>query len=350
LNILEAVCSVSCSRQTERGWDTVHIVIGGSGFIGSHVVKSLIDQGEKVRVFDLHEFPRDEEVTPHEMFLGNILDFSALQAAMDGCDTVFHLAANPQLWNRDSAVFDQVNRQGTENVLKAAQQAGVRRLVYTSTESILARRSLNETITEEAEPLESEIIGPYCRSKYLAEKAVFREAKKGFPAIVVCPTMPIGPGDRNLTPPGKMIVDFLRKKIPCYINCTLNFVDVRDVARGHVLAAEKGEPCRRYIFSGYNLTLAEFFSYLSMASGKPAPTIKIPYFIALLWSYMEEWIGSKFGRLPQSSVTGVKLCKRSLAFNGSRTWHQLGHEPRSLEESVRDAVSWHLKYNLPRRG
>jgi dihydroflavonol-4-reductase len=324
----------------------MYIVIGGSGFIGSHLVKELTRLGHKVRVFDIRHYPNDEEMAPPEMVIGNILDIKALSSAMEECDTVFHLAANPQLWDKNPENFDQVNHQGTKNVLQVAKKTNIKRLIYTSTESILAKRSWRGPITEETQPVMSELIGPYCRSKFMAEKAVFNEAEKGFPAIVVCPTMPIGPGDRNLTPPGRMIVNFLKGNIPCYIDCTLNFVDVRDVASGHVLAAEKGQTNRRYILSGHNLTLAEFFSYLSLASGRPAPKIRIPYVVALAWSYIEEYLGKLFGRQPQSSVTGVKLCRRSLSFNGSRTRQQLGYTPRPIGESVRDAVEWHKTFHL----
>lgn len=319
----------------------MNLAIGGSGFIGSHLVKELISRGDKVRVYDLQSFPPDVGIAPTEEMCGNILDFQSLCSAMEGCETVFHLAANPQLWDRHPEVFDRVNRQGTENVIHATMKTNVQRLVYTGTESILAQRGQKGPITEDACPVLDDMIGPYCRSKFLAEQAVFQAAEKGLHAVVVSPTMPIGPGDRNLTPPGRMIVNFIKGKIPCSIACTLNFVDVRDVARGHLLAADKGKPGRRYILSGHNLTLNEFFSCLSKVSGRPAPLIQIPYAIALSWSYVEEWFGRLTGRIPQSSVTGIKLCRRSLKFDGSKTWQHLGHSPRPVEESVRDAVAWY---------
>lgn len=317
------------------------IVVGGSGLIGHHLVKELMRRGREVRVFDLHPFPRDEKIAPSETITGNILDSRALYNAVKGCERVFHLAANPYLWDQNPEVFNQVNYQGTKNVIEAAKQAHVQRLIYTSTESILAPRHHKGLITEETQASLDDMIGPYCRAKFLAEQSVFQLAKEGFPAVVVCPTMPIGPGDWNLTPPGRMISRFLRGKIPGYIDCTLNFVDVRDAALGHYLAAEKGEPGRRYILSGHNLTLNELFSLLSQVSGIPAPRLKVPYFVALIGSYIEEWTCKLTGKMPQSSVTGVKLCRRSLGFNGSKTWHLLGHTPRPIEESIRDAVRWH---------
>lgn len=316
------------------------LLIGGSGFIGSHLVRELNKRSRKVRLFDRQAFPADVECAPDETVLGDILDPEALHAAMAGCDIVYHLAGNPQLWHRDPRVFDRVNRQGTENVLAAARRSGVARLVFTSTESILAPKSHCGIIDEQVQPVLEDMIGPYCRSKFLAEQAVFRAAAEGMAAIVVSPTMPIGPGDRNRTPPGRMIVDFLRGRIPGHIDCILNFVDVRDVAVGHALAAEKGRPHCRYILSGHNLLLADFFAALSRISGRPAPRWRIPYGVALTWGYLEQWMSRLSGRAPQSSVTGIKLCRRSLAFDGRRTWQRLGHTPRPIEESLRDAVAW----------
>jgi dihydroflavonol-4-reductase len=327
------------------------LVIGGSGFIGSHLVGELLQRGRAVRVYDLQPFPQEDHgLRPAETVVGDILDLQLLSDAMGGCDRVFHLAGNPQLWDRRPRNFDRVNRRGTENVLLAARQADVRMLVYTGTETILAPRRHHGPIREETQSALRDMIGPYCRSKFLAQQAVLQAARSGLPALVVVPTLPIGPGDRNLTPPGRMISDFLQGKIPGYIDCTLNFVDVRDAALGHVFAAENGEPGRRYILSGHNLTLAEFFCYLSRESSRPPPRHRVPYVVALAWSCVEEWMGKLTGRTPQSSVTGVRLCRRSLAFDGTRTWQLLGHSPRPVEESIRDAVLWHQRRLSPATG
>ncbi|NOQ45207.1 MAG: NAD-dependent epimerase/dehydratase family protein [Desulfobulbaceae bacterium] len=319
----------------------MNLIIGGSGFIGSHLVEELVQRQEKVRVLDRDPFAAEIEHQPDEMVQGDILIPGDIVSAMEGCTTVYHLAGTPHLWSRDVSVFDRLNRQGTENVLRAARQADIKRLIFTSTESILAPTHGNEPVTEEARPKLEDMLGPYCRSKFLAEQAVFKAAEEGLDAVVVCPTLPIGPGDRNLTPPGRMVRDFLQKKIPGYLDCTLNFADVRDMATWHRLAADHGEPGRRYILSGYNLSIHEFFQLLSRESGQPCPKLKVPYHVALIWSYIEHSFGLVTGRRPKSSITGVKLCKRSLAFNGAWTWKTLGHKPRPLEESIRDTVSWH---------
>ncbi len=317
------------------------LVIGGSGFIGSHLVQELLRHGKEVRVFDLAPYPDEPELRPAETVQGDILDLAALVRAMRGCDTVFHLAGTPMLWNRDPSIFERLNHQGTRTVLVAVDKAGIRRLVFTSTESILAPTRGSEPVTEDARPRLEDMLGPYCRSKFLAEQAVFRAAADGLDAIVVCPTLPIGPGDRNLTPPGRMVSDFLQGRIPGYLDCMLNFADVRDMAIWHHRAAELARPGRRYILSGYNLKIIEFFRCLSRESGMPCPRLRVPWIVALLWAYLEEAVCRVTGGRPKSSVTGVRLCRRSMAFDGSWTWQALGHRPRPLEESIRDTVAWH---------
>lgn len=319
------------------------LVIGGSGFIGSHLVREALLKEETVRVFDNSPFPRDEPYRPHEMILGDLSDLSMLRKGMQGCHTVFHLAGIAHLWRRNPEDFDRINRQGTETVLEAARQVDVSRLIYTGTESILVPRKSGQVITEHVQPALKDMIGPYCRSKFLAEQAVFRAAETGLPATVVSPTMPVGPGDRNLTPPGQMISSFLQGKIPAFISCTMNLVDVRDVAVGHLQAAKFGQIGQRLLLAGHNTTLKQFFQSLAMASGQPVPKIRVPYHLALIWSLIEHYLAAFSGDPPTSSLTGVRLCRRSLAFDGSKTWHQLDHSPRDFQETIADAVAWHHK-------
>lgn len=325
------------------------LVIGGSGFIGAHLVRMLKERGRKVRVFDLAPFPADEPERPDEIVLGDIEDAPVLEDVVCGCEVVYHLAANPNLWSRNPKVFDRINRQGTANVLHAVRKAGTQKLIYTSTESILVPETTPKDhgglVTEDVRVDISDMMGPYCRSKFLAEKLVFEETEKGLPAIVVNPTMPLGPGDRNLTPPGRMIRDFLQGKIRGYMDCTLNFVDVRDAALGHILAAECGEVGRRHILAGHNLHLREFFGLLAEHCDTKAPTFQVPYALALNFSRLEEAWGRLTGRTPMSSVTGVKLCKRGMAFDSSATWQRLGkHTPLPIAQTIADAVAWHKKY------
>jgi dihydroflavonol-4-reductase len=322
------------------------LVIGGCGFIGSHLVSLLRAAGRPVRVFDRKPWPEDLS-KPDEAIQGDIRDCRAVQEAARGCERVFHLAANPMLWDRCPEVFDQVNRQGTENVIRAAREAKVRRLVYTSTESILTPRDHQGPITEDVRVTEEDQLGPYCLSKYRAERAVLEMAASGFDAVVVNPTMPLGPGDRNLTPPGRMVRNFLQGKIKGYIDCRLNFVDVRDAAMGHMLAAERGVPGRRYILAGHNLSVKELLTLAAREAGLKPPSFRVPFGLALAFSHAEEWWGRRTGREPMSSVTGVKLCRRSMAFDGSRTWRELGgaggFRIRPLADTLRDTLRWHQK-------
>jgi len=325
----------------------IDLVTGGSGFIGCHLVRLLVESGRRVRVLDLGGFPADEPVRPHEAMRADIADPGAVARAMDGVERVFHLAADPNLWARDPRVFDRVNRLGTEVVLAAARRSGVVRFVHASTESILTPRKHHGPIAEDVVVSEADQLGPYCLSKYRAERAVFRAAAEGFPAVVVNPTMPMGPGDRGPSPPGRMLRDFLRGRISGYVDCTLNFVDVRDAALGHLLAAERGLPGRRYILAGHNLTVLELFRLAARFCAVRPPTMRVPLALALGFAYAEEFWGTLSGRRPMSSVTGLRLCARSMAFDGARTWRELGGEaevrPRPLEDSVREAVQWHMR-------
>ncbi|MGB5158537.1 NAD-dependent epimerase/dehydratase family protein [Desulfobacterium sp. N47] len=318
------------------------LVIGGSGFIGCRLVEILKRSQHRVRVFDVNSFPVDEPLQPDDMVLGSILDMEELKSALKGCQSIYHLAANPMLWHQQPKVFDQVNRQGTENVAKAVCEADVNRLVYTSTESILVPRKHRGPVTEDVQTSLADMIGPYCRSKFFAERSIADLAKRGFPAVIVNPTMPIGPCDRNLTPPGKMIRDFLLGKINGYMDGVLNLVDVRDVAEGHFLAMEQGSPCKRYILGGSNLPVKDFFDRLAAISGCPAPRFKVPYLLALGFAYLEEGYANLTDRHPLSSVTGIRLLRRSLVFDSARTWRQLGgHTIRPLENTLEETVFWH---------
>lgn len=331
------------------------LVTGGSGFIGCHLARLLVQSGRRVRVLDRAPFPADEPAQPHEVHLGDITDPRAVARAVDGAQRVFHLAGLPILWSRDPDIFDRVNRGGTETVLEQARLAGVERFVHTSTESILtprdrhqglrsAGRSCRVAITEDVLVTEADQLGPYCLSKFRAEQAVFRAAAQGFPAVVVNPTMPMGPGDRGPSPPGRMLRDFLSGGIGGYIDSVLNFVSVHDAALGHILAAEHGQPGRRYILAGHNLSILRLFELAGAMSGIRPPRMRVPLTLALGFAHAEEFWGRLTGRQPMSSVTGIRLCQRSMAFDGSRTWRELGgHTPRPLEESLREAVDWHLR-------
>ena len=219
------------------------LVTGGHGFIGRHLVNDLVANGYWVKVIDLAPTPTHLPDNV-QCFQGSVLDERLLKKAMDGVDYVFHLAANPNLWAKSESDFLQINYKGTKKVLSAAQAAGVKKVVYTSTEAILKdfRNKSRQPITEDmALPDIHQMAGPYTRSKWNAEKAAFEFLHQGLPVVIVYPTTPVGGGDVNLTPPTQMILDFLKGNTPAFLECYLNLIHVKDVAKGHLLALEKGE-------------------------------------------------------------------------------------------------------------
>lgn len=330
----------------------LNLVTGGCGFIGRHLVQQLAARGECVRVLDLR--PLDAAPQGVEQVTGSITDSSAVARAVDGCERVFHLAANPNLWAPDPKSFDEVNHQGTRRVLEAAQKAGVQRFVYTSTESILKsyrapKQSTRALIDESVVLTLADMPGPYCRSKFLAEEAAREAAAGGLPLVIVNPTMPIGPGDTLLTPPSKMILGFLNGETPAYLNCEFNLVDARDVAAGQILAADQGRVGERYILGNVNLSLGELLAELHRLTGLRMPRTRIPYALALASAVVSEGIAVVTKKPPIAPLTGVRLARTSMAFDCSKARNELGWSCRSLEQSLRDAIDWMSGRGLLRR-
>ena len=262
---------------------------------------------------------------------------------------VYHLAGNPNLWVRDRKEFEAVNHHGTVHVLESAIEAGAERILHTSTESILTRSHASGTIDENVVISESDAVGPYCLSKLRAEDAAMKLARAGRPVVVANPTMPVGPGDRGLSPPTRLIRDFCRGKLPALMDCTLNMIDVRDVASGLILVLERGQPGRRYLLSGENLTLAGFLGMLSESCGVPVPRWRIPYMARLAVAHISEfWADHMSGHSPKATVTGVRLARRILHFDASRSQAELGLSPRPIREAIADAVQWLYQSGLLR--
>jgi len=329
---------------------SVCLVTGGCGFIRQHLVRQLVERGDDVRVLDR----RDGRYLPSgvDFVRGSILDGTRLRDACRGVDRVFHLAANPRLWARDKGEFERVNLHGTEAVLAEAERVGVARVVYTSTESILRGRSENEeaATTESVKTSPDDLPGPYCRSKFFAEQAALRAAERGQPVVIVNPTLPVGPGDWGLTPPTKMLLLFLNGGSPAYLEGTLNFVDVRDAALGHVLAAERGRAGERYILGGDNLTISELIALLHELTGLPMPRLRIPYAAAYAFAAISEFLSDHVTRrAPQAPITGVRLMRCAMAFDSSKARAELGWEPAPVRGALADAVDWFREQNLLKR-
>ncbi len=318
------------------------LVTGGAGFIGSHLVRLLVNQGRKVRVLD-----RPDVAVSHlpldriDLVYADIRDRQAVAKAVSGCGEVYHLAANPNLWTYPRGHFRQVNYLGTIHVLDAALEAGAKKILHTSTESILTRARQTGAITEEQHIGMEDVIGPYCRSKFLAERYAFRLAKAGAPVVVVNPTLPIGPGDLGRSPPTQMMLDFCRGRRREYLDAELNLIDVRDVAEGMIRAMDRGRPGRRYLLGHENLTIREIFAHLARLTGLPEPSRRVPYPLALAAAYVSEFLADTFThRIPAATVTGVKLTRRRMHFDPSRSLTDLGLKPRPVSTSLADAVAW----------
>jgi dihydroflavonol-4-reductase len=261
--------------------------------------------------------------------------------ALQGATLVYHLAANPNLWVRDRAEFDAVNHRGAVNVLDAALDAGAVRVLHTSTESILTCARQTGPIAEDVEITLDDAVGPYCRSKLLAENEAMARARAGKAVVIANPTMPVGPGDRGPSPPTRLIRDFCRGALPARMDCTLNLIDVRDVAEGLVRTMERGEPGRRYLLGGENLTLVGLLTILSELTGVPVPRWRVPYPVGLAVARVSEvWADHVSGRTPKATLTGVRLTRRTMHFDASRSLQALGLTPRPARQSLADTVDW----------
>jgi dihydroflavonol-4-reductase len=320
------------------------LVTGGSGFIGSHLVAALAERGERVRILDI---TLPNEPPPGVTVLhGSILDRKAVTTACEGVERVFHLAAIAQLWQHDRSVFESVNRRGTQIVLEAAAQAGVRRFVHCSTESVLVGRG---SADERSDPGLEAMAGPYCRSKYLAEKEALAAAAKGMPVVVVNPTAPIGPGDHTPTPPTAMLRLFLRGGPRLILDCALNLVHVRDVADGMILAAERGMVGERYILGGSDVRLPDLAARLDRLAGRyPHRRWTIPGRLALGAAVLDEWLSDHLThRPPRAPVTGVRLALAAGPVDSTKAMRNLGYHPRSLDDALTDAVAWLMRMETP---
>jgi dihydroflavonol-4-reductase len=321
----------------------VNLVTGGAGYIGSQLVAALLAEGEEVCVLerpgaDVGHLPLDRIRVVH----ADIRDRAAVARATRGYRHVYHLAADPNLWRRDVREFDAINHQGALNVIHAALDNGAERVLHTSTESILTSTNFSGGSVEQVDLKESDMVGPYCLSKFRADRAVRELAATGGPVILVCPTLPVGPGDWSMTPPTRMSLAFCRGEMPAYLNCSLNLVDVRDVATGIIAAMRKGRPGLRYLIGGRNCELTDWLTVLGAEVGRAPPRWSIPYPAALAFAWWsEQWATLVSGKMPLATLTGVRLTRRSMYFDASPSLSELGLVPRPVEESARDAVGWY---------
>jgi dihydroflavonol-4-reductase len=313
------------------------LVTGASGFLGWHVAHVLAERGHRVRALCRPASQlRELEV---ERVEGDLRDPDSLRRAVEGCELVFHVAADYRLWSKHPADLYASNVDGTRNVLEAAARAKVERVVYTSTVGCIGMPA-GRSGDEQTPVSIADMAGHYKRSKWLAEQVALEKAAAGLPVVIVNPTAPVGDHDWKPTPTGKIIVDFLRNKLPAFIDTGLNLVDARDTAIGHLLAAEKGRSGERYILGGENLTLEQILGRLSALSGKPAPTIKIPYSIAYAAGAITTALAQVTGRPPLAPLEGVKMARKKMFVTNDKAARELGFAPRPVEGALKRAIDW----------
>ncbi len=319
------------------------LVTGGAGFIGRHLVEALVREGGLVRSLDIAADKGPLEGT--ESIPGSIKDRDAVARAMDGVDTVFHTAANAQLWLRHKRDFDSINFEGTRIVLEAAKAAGVRRFVHVSSLTVLVGKHMGRapiTLDEADRKLSlDEMLGPYPRSKLQGERAALDANGPDFAVTVVMPTLPIGPGDGNLTAPTRMIVDLVNGQIPAFLDCVHNLVDVRDLAQGMLAARDKGRPGERYLLGGENVTMSDLLKDIRRLTGVRMPSARAPYPLAFMAGMMAEFMADVVTRRPpRAPLTGVRLAGRRIYFDSAKAETELGFAPRPLEDALKDALQW----------
>jgi len=323
-----------------------NLVTGGTGFVGAAVVHALVTAGQAVRVLvrpgaDL----RNLDGLPVERAHGDLQEPASLRAAIKGCQRVYHVAALYSFWEPDPRRFYRVNVEGTRRLLEAAEAEGVERIVYTSTVGTLGHRPDGRPADEETPVSLDHMIGHYKRSKFLAEAEARRAAARGVPVVIVNPSAPVGPRDIKPTPTGKMIVDYLNRGMPAYIDTGLNLIDVDDVAHGHLLAAERGKIGERYILGHRNMTLREIFALLERLTGIPAPRVRLPHALVLPLAYasqaLSDWITRRPPRIP---LEGVKMAKRRMFFDASKAVRELGLPQSPIEGALERAVRWFIEH------
>ena len=322
------------------------LVTGATGFIGTAVVRALLQTGTQVRVLIRHSSNvANLEGLQVEPAYGDLLDLPSLQQAVTGCRQLYHVAALYALWNQDPSLFYQVNVQGTAQLLKAAGDAGMERIVYTSTIGAIGLPKDGGLGTEETPLHPVQLAGHYKRSKYLAEKEVIRLVETGLPIVIVNPTAPVGERDVKPTPTGQIIVDFMQGKMWAYLETGMNLVDVDDVAVGHLRAMERGRIGERYILGHQNLTFYEICHILSRLTGIRVPRLKLPWQAVLPLAHANQWVADFIThRSPRIPLEGVRMAKYRMHYDCSKAIRELDLPQSSVEKALEKAVQWFRKH------
>ncbi len=317
-------------------------VTGATGFIGSHVVRRLLRRGDRVRILARNSSRKANiEGLCCEIILGDLRDSMSMLRCLQGCRRVYHIAADYRLWARNPQEIYDNNVGGTRNLLSACCEAGVEKVVYTSTVGTIGMRA-DGVPADEASPVKlDDMIGHYKRSKFMAEQVALEFAASGLPLIIVNPTTPVGSGDLKPTPTGKIILDFLKGRMPAYVDTGLNIVSVEDVAEGHLLAEEKGHLGERYILGGENKSLEEILEILARICGRRIPRVRIPYLAAVIFGYLDNFfVGAILRREPSIPLEGVRMARYKMYVSSDKATRELGYCPQPVEKALREAVEY----------
>lgn len=313
------------------------LVTGASGFLGWHVAQALLRRGIPVRA--LVRRPDAVKDLDAELVAGDLRDAGAVCRAAAGCGLVFHVAADYRLWVRRPREMYESNVGGTRNILEAARQAGAERVVYTSTVGCIG--FVKDGLGDETTPVTlADMTGHYKRSKWLAEQAALDAARAGLPVVIVNPTAPVGAHDVKPTPTGRTILDFLRGRMPAYVDTGLNIVDAADAAEGHWLACEHGRPGERYILGSENLTLKQIFELLSSITGLPAPRIRLPWWVAFAAAAADTLRAEITGSPPRAPLDAVRMARKKMWVTHAKAGRELGYRPGPAKTALRHAVEW----------
>ena len=319
---------------------------GSTGFVGSHVAKAYADQGAQLRLLTRSTSSLAAiEGLPAEIVVGDLKQPESLRSSIQGCDALVHVAADYRLWVRDPKQMYAANVDGTRELLRIAREEGVPKVVYTSSVATMGFKADGTIVNEDTPVALSDMIGHYKRSKFLGEQEAIQAARAGQHVMILNPTTPIGPGDAKPTPTGRIIVDFLNKRFPAYVDTGLNLVDVSEVARMHVVALDRGTPGERYILGGENLTLKQILDRMSAITGLPSPTMKVPHAVAMAFAFCDENITGKLrGKEPRATVEAVRMGKKMMFASSAKAERELGFKIMPIYPALRAAIDWFIAH------
>jgi dihydroflavonol-4-reductase len=317
-------------------------ITGATGFVGSHVASALAEQGAELRLL-VRPTSRTDNISSlnAETATGDLRDPQSLKTAMDGCEFVFHVAADYRLWVRDPEEMHRVNVGGTRAIIQAARESHVRRVVYCSSVATMGFTESGDIVNEDTPVSYEDMIGCYKRSKFMAEQVALEAGRSGANVVVVNPTTPIGERDIKPTPTGRIVVDFMNRKFPAYVDTGLNLADVKEVARGHLLAMEHASPGQRYILGGENLTLKQILDKLAALTGLPSPTTKVSHTVAMGFAALNEFfVGRLMGKEPRATVEEVRMGRKKMFASSDKAVRELGYKVVPVEGALERAVQW----------